>query len=179
MLYRFLLQNDEGDGWVVKLPYTTNGQFVEYCSSEDDIFAALSMACANFGQRISYAMLQPCMKNKKEYKVVYYKYGAKYVATIKQKHTNERAFSTHPHEFLFTFANNAVMALSIANSCFLEDGVLRIDIFQTASNRLVVNEFESLEACIYSSEHGPELHAKEWAKGFWYEQLKDALSLAV
>lgn len=174
-----MLSTSDEDGWVVKLPYTTNGQFVEACSDEEQIFAALSLACVKYGSRISYAMLQPCMKNRKEYKVVYYKGAARYVAKIKQRAANENAYSYAPHTSLFTFANNAVNALANANSCFLNDAILRVDIFQTSSGRLVVNEFESLEACIYSDPHTHELRAKDWSKDFWYEELKECFLLVV
>lgn len=159
---------------MVKLPYTTNGQFVVFCKTVDEIFEALSTACASYGSRIDYAMLQPCMKNRKEYKVVYYGGAARYVSNIKQKHAGERAFSATPHSSLFAFANNAVDALSAKNPTFQNDGIVRIDIFQTCANRLVVNEFESLEACIYSSPKN-ELAARDWLKNFWYMQLENSI----
>ena len=30
----FLSANDHGSGWVVKLPYTTNGHAIEFCNSK-------------------------------------------------------------------------------------------------------------------------------------------------
>ena len=180
VINRFTLRNDEEkEGWVVKLPYTTNGQFVAFCKTEEEIFRALSAACANFGARISYAMLQQCMKNRNEYKVVYYNGSARYVSNINQKHVREKAFSAKPHSSLLTFADNAVEALISANDSFLSDGVVRVDVFQTCTNRLVVNEFESLEACIYSSTHQEELQAREWLKTFWCHQLKQSITLAL
>ena len=78
---RFMVQTNRENGWVVKLPYTTGRELAEsgfdriaYCKDLDRIVKALITAGNRSGERISYAVVQPCMKNEKGYRVVSRRY---------------------------------------------------------------------------------------------------------
>jgi hypothetical protein len=64
----------EDQGWVVKPPFETNcsRKLLKFCKPEngaDGIYAALTIMTWNCYPRLDYVMLQPTMKNRKEYKV--------------------------------------------------------------------------------------------------------------
>ena len=81
----FMDLNHEGHGWVVKAPYTTNSMGVKFCSSRDDVYASIRILADAFGDRIDYLMLQPRLKNSKEYKVVLLIGTAKYISNPARK----------------------------------------------------------------------------------------------
>ena len=161
------------------MPYTTNGEFIRYCKTLNDILSALVLAAERYVQRVSYAIVQPCMLNRKEYKVVVLGGTARYVAHIERKCGNQRSFSRSPHSALFAFAENAVLALQHACPASLADGILRVDIFQNAEGRLVVNEFESLEACTYSKCITKEAAALSWMVKYWNTALQSSIAIAL
>lgn len=176
--FSFVTDTSRENGWVVKMPYTTNGEFVKFCKDYDDVLYALKAASEKYFGRVSYAIVQPCMKNRKEYKVVVLGGIAKYVARIENKCASQRCFSTSPHTALFAFAENAVQALKRACPNSIADGILRVDIFQTVDGCLVVNEFESLEACTYATSAKKEASAHTWMVNFWRQELDKSIKLA-
>lgn len=93
------------------------------------------------------------MKNRKEYKVAVFQEEVQFLTYNSRKPTPSIAFSKPPHHKLLQFAYDAVQDLK--NSCpeFLCDGLVRVDIFQNEAGNMVVNEFESLEANYYTSNH--------------------------
>ena len=40
--YRFIEKNDEGRGWIVKTPFTTNGHHKRYAHSLEDIICKIA-----------------------------------------------------------------------------------------------------------------------------------------
>lgn len=160
------------------MPFTTNGEFVKFCKSYDHVLAALVKAADKYIKRVSYAIVQPCMLNRKEYRVVVLDGAAKYVANISKNPHEAWSFSSWPHKSLFAFAENAVNALKMACPVSLTQGILRVDIFQAADGRLVVNEFESLEACIYSTCAKQEAAALTWMVDYWRRELLNSIQLA-
>ena len=67
--------NEEGccGGWVAKLHFVTN-QIVKELKTKSEVIKKLRSIFSNDSQGILYiyAMIQPCMKNRNEYKVVQY-----------------------------------------------------------------------------------------------------------
>lgn len=57
--------NSEGCGWVVKAPFTTNGAYVKFGNTLEDIVAIIESAKIKFENLIPYVMLQPKMMNRK------------------------------------------------------------------------------------------------------------------
>ena len=75
---------------------------------------------------------------------------AKYLCSSTKSHPSNRSYSSHPHTELFQFAEDSLLALSQANpSVIVKDSIVRVDVFQNNIGRMVVNEFESLEAGVY------------------------------
>jgi hypothetical protein len=95
-------------------------------------------------------MVQATMANKKEYKVVLFNKEARYISVL-PCNTIGTAFSQKPHAKLMSFAMDAVKELASAYPNALVDSLMRVDVFQTKTGTLVVNEFESLEA----DQHSP------------------------
>jgi hypothetical protein len=144
MISRFTKQFDEGKGWVVKAPYTTNKDFVKFCKSEKQVINRIKDAKERFDEVIPYVMLQPTMANKNEDKVVLVGMKPYYIAdkAINPGHGRKSA----DQATLSAFAVRAVTLLKQRDPNFIADGLVRVDIFCNAQGRLVVNEIESLEA---------------------------------
>lgn len=157
------------------MPYTTNKEFIHYAKCYDEVLRKLKLAGSQYAERVSYAIVQPCMANKKEYRVVVLGGKAKYIANV-DTGTAGKAFSRPPHGALFSFAEKAVQRLKRARPATLSECVIRVDIFQRSDGDLVVNEFESLEARIYGTSHAKEeSSAQVWIGGFWLEQMRTCL----
>ena len=74
---------------------------------------------------------------------------AQYIATS-AKRRGERSFAKDNLEALLNFAEYAVMMLKEKSDDIDCEGIIRVDIMQSNSSQMIVNEFESLEACIWS-----------------------------
>jgi hypothetical protein len=70
MLESFLAQNNEGKGWIVKLPFVTNGDRLCRCKSVAAVHSTIERFVAEC-HNIPYCMVQPCLANGIEYKVVF------------------------------------------------------------------------------------------------------------
>jgi len=81
-LENFFNEVNEGCGVVVKLPFVTNTP-VSFCRSVAELIDALQRKSNQNAQRLDYGMVQPAMKDRKEYKTVCLDGKAKYVAQIK------------------------------------------------------------------------------------------------
>lgn len=136
---------------MLKAPFTTNGFYVKFPKTYTNLLKCVNSACSNLLGTIPYVMVQACMHNRKEYKVVMLDGVAQYVASIlnhdkrKSQGGINKAFSFYPHARLFKFAEDAV-EVAKQTIPLISDGLFRVDIFETINGSLVVNEFESLEA---------------------------------
>lgn len=114
------------------------------CASPSQVLSRCDNAKQRFDEVMSYVMLQPCMKNKNEDKVVLVGLKPFYIA---DKNINpRRGHRTADVDELFEFAVRAAKLLKQRNPNFLSDGLVRVDIFRNSNGHLVVNEIESLEA---------------------------------
>jgi len=163
----FIKRHDEGCGWVLKLPFTTNEEGLKFCKSLEDIIHMARKNARDFGHRLSYSMLQPCLANRKEYKVCILDGKATFVADISQRSGIGVPFSTAPHTDLKIFAEQACEVLESLCEGALALPLLRVDIMQTR-NGIVVNEFESIEACFFSKRFDTfELQAQDFLRQYW------------
>lgn len=164
---------EEGCGWVVKLPFVTN-QVVKGIKSKDDVIKKIHSIFATDSMGIyPYVMIQPCMKNRKEYKVVYIpKKNILYVANIRgAMHANgKKAFSFGNHEALFAFIKTTVEFFRAECPHAICDGLFRVDVFMNDTKEFVVNEFESMEAGYYGKS---ELEVTHFLKEYWAEKLME------
>ena len=128
---------------MVKLPYTTGREWIKFPKTKNDVLKAIRCAQDKYGERIHYAMVQPCLPNRKEYRVVVYNGKPTHIAKV--GHSKGKAFGCELS--LFEFAANAVQALYSACPSTQKEGTIRVDIMQMGF-MAVVNEFEGLEANI-------------------------------
>jgi hypothetical protein len=171
-ILHFTTLHDEGNGWVVKLPFTTNAEGLTFCKNEGDIIDAIDRKSSQFQDRMSYAMVQPCLANRKEYKIVVLGGSAKYVADISQRKGLRVSFSEAPHHAIKCLAEQACEILESRCKGALTDPILRVDVMQS-KNGLVINEFESLEASYYSNKFDQnELMVTEYIQSYWLAQIK-------
>ena len=127
----------------------------------------LSDTCSD---QIPYVMVQACMKNRREMKVVCLNCEPMYVANIEAMKFGW-SFSKHPHTILFDFVRRALRELKIRQPQSLLDGLVRVDVFNSSNHGLVVNEFESLEANFYSKHHQNQMMVESFLERYWGLQL--------
>jgi hypothetical protein len=121
----------------------------------------------DFGHRMSYSLLQPCLKNRKEYKVCLFDGKATFVADINQRSGLGESFSKAPHSDIKIFAEQACEILESCCEGALALPLLRVDIMKSR-NGIVVNEFESIEACFFSKNFDTfELQANDFLRQYW------------
>ena len=94
---------------------------------------------------------------------------AKYIA--KSAHHRGQKFATE--EELKKFAELAVSMLSARCPETCTEALLRVDIMYSNDNKMIVNEFESWDACIWgkSTDIKHELGVKKLLTEFWKTQL--------
>jgi hypothetical protein len=155
----------------LKLPFTTNGEGLKFCKTTGDVINQARKNAADFGHRMSYSMLQPCLANRKEYKVTVVDGKATFVADINQRASLGEPFSQAPHRELKAFAEQCCDILESCCDGALIHPLLRVDIMQTR-NGIVVNEFESIEACFYSKQFDKfELQTHDYLRQYWTQTI--------
>jgi hypothetical protein len=116
-------------------------------------------------------MLQPCLANRKEYKVAVLDGRAVFVADINQRSGLGEPFSKAPHTSLKVFAERACDILETCCEDTLIQPLLRVDVMQS-HNGIVVNEFESVEACFYSKKFDRyELQTHDHLREYWTQTI--------
>jgi hypothetical protein len=164
----FCKLNDQGNGWYLKLPFTTNGEGRRPCRSIEKLLDAVRTTIINFEGRIPYFMVQPRLRNRMEYKVIVLNGSPKYICPKFQCPGNTRAFSKVPHtrQDILDFAKLAVMHLHRACPAAITSFMLRVDIMESNDGRFIVNEFESLEA-MFESTPSNQLLVQTFLQSFW------------
>ena len=143
-------QRTEGRGLVIKLPFVTDskqGDGIYFSKTLHELRRDLEKAArAALERGIWYLMLQTCLSNQKEYKVVLrgFKGSANSIAANPHHHRGERKFSTARE--LKEFAEKAISTLAKNHRGAIVEGLNRVDIMQMKSGKLVVNEIEGFEA---------------------------------
>lgn len=147
---RFMADNNEGDSWVLKLPYTTNRNGLKYVRSVEELFSVLWSRYEQFGAYIPYVMLQPCMLNKREYKLIFLNGEFSHFG---HNSSQGKAFLTddETRERAVKFGQDVISLLKHQCSAAVTDGLIRVDIFRNCRGNYVVNELESLEASHWGS----------------------------
>lgn len=167
--YSFTTKHNEGEGWVVKSPYTTNCDFIKYCKTVRAVINAVSLALHLYAEQMPYVMVQPRMTNRCEEKVVLVNCKPFYIA---DKSMNPGSgFSFASQDQLFEFAIDAVRLLKLREPAFQSKGLVRVDVFCNAEGKLLVNEFESLEAVYYKRPLELENQVTSALALFWHKVL--------
>jgi hypothetical protein len=60
----FLDSQNEGDGWILKFPFVTNREGIQFCKSKKRVVAMVRNAVRKYQDRIPYCMIQPCLLNR-------------------------------------------------------------------------------------------------------------------
>ena len=140
---------------------------MKFCKTTGDVINQARKNAVNFGHRMSYSMLQPCLANRKEYKVAVVDGKATFVADIDQHAGLGEPFSQAPHRELKAFAEQCCDILESCCDGALIHPLLRVDIMHTR-NGIVVNEFESIEAYFYSKQFDKfELQTYDYLRQYW------------
>ena len=168
-LFHFLDLTSEGSGYVVKAPFCTNGEGVSFCKSKDQVVHTIYTMASKFdGRDFGYLMVQPCLKNKKEYKVVCLNGNPKYIS----KHSRSskgRGFEDVPTEDIMAFAQDILLYFNSHVEEAIVNMLCRVDVM-LYKQRLVVNELESFEAQ-FSGPRGAEAQVIPFLVDFWKHQL--------
>jgi hypothetical protein len=172
-LFDWMRKYDFGNGFVVKLPFTTNCQSIRFCTTYEKVFDAINMFnCKEFngGDDIPYAIIQPRLRNRREEKITLHNGKAR---TRFTKNTNGKVFLDQKN--LFNFAENALLKLKEVVPSTITDGLTRVDIMITDYGKIIVNEFESLEATYYSSKtcSNEEVSTQQFLELYWVKNLNE------
>ena len=178
-LRSFLEKYNEGDGWVVKHPFVTMREGLQWSRTPDHVLRNLAISTAKFGGRIPYTMVQPRLTNRKEYKVVVLNGVASHIIPqcANGISCEGSAFRCASAGDVMKFAEMAVLCLSRHCPGSQADGLIRVDVMETKHGNLIVNEFESLEA-VYETPHnaGAEVegHLKLFLMAYWVRKVECA-----
>eukprot|EP00597_Dinobryon_sp_UTEXLB2267_P016104 CAMPEP_0201096512 /NCGR_PEP_ID=MMETSP0812-20130820/5481_1 /ASSEMBLY_ACC=CAM_ASM_000668 /TAXON_ID=98059 /ORGANISM="Dinobryon sp., Strain UTEXLB2267" /LENGTH=158 /DNA_ID=CAMNT_0047350809 /DNA_START=837 /DNA_END=1313 /DNA_ORIENTATION=+ len=117
-------------------------------------------------------MIQPCMSNRKEYKVIYIpSRSIQYIVSRTARCGSGTSFSVRPHTRLFDFVRRAVSVFRESCPHAITDGLFRVDVFETKLGELVVNEFESLDAAYYGDGRDSSFHVTNFLFEYWLQLL--------
>jgi len=185
IIFSWCLENDDGCGWVVKSPFTTNSQFIRFPKSVEEVYHVCTEAYFDpkIGyDKIPYLMIQPCVFNRKEYKVIVLNSDPFYISSVDSKSSKKstngihKAFSNNPHNELLSFCKESLALFKSNCPSAVVDGLFRIDVMQMRSGRFVVNEFESLEANYYGKIETQEFVVSLFIKNYWRTKIRDVFN---
>ena len=178
MIKDFCSQNNEGFGWVVKAPFTTNSSCRFFASSHEKVISSLESICVDYGPNderdhslIPYVLIQPCMKNFKEYKVVVFNGEPLFVLPCKKLGKRCTSFCDD-NQKLLDFAKSAVQTLTQNCRHAIVDGLIRVDIFCNAAGEWKVNEFEGYEADFGTHDVTEESLVVQYLESYWESSLR-------
>jgi hypothetical protein len=116
------------------------------------------------------------MNNRCEKRIALFRGKAKYLVRINRRPNNSQDFGLSTED-LFFFAETALRALCQSMDGIIFDGLVRVDVFKTKTGRLVVNEFESLEAAYYCTSHLEEMKMNCNLEKYWIQNILQAMKI--
>jgi len=156
---------------VVKAPYTTNKKCRFFAPTIEKVFDSLDIIYGRYGPNsdrshsiIPYIMIQPCMKNRIEYKTVLLNKKAIAYSSVNKG----KAFGTR--ELHFKWAEDAINLLEKNCPEALLDGLTRVDSFCNAKEEWRVNEFEGFEAG-FTTTPDNDLTVQEFLVAYWFKYI--------
>ena len=75
---------------------------------------------------------------------------------------------------MITFGTNILHTLKANHPHFIVDGLFRVDVF--FSERLVLNELESLEANFYATSEKDEANVNNFLKLYWETKIHNSVA---
>ena len=167
---------ENGCGWVIKAPFTTNCESVRFPKSYSDMLKFMRSLSKKYFGHLPYLMIQPCMHNRKEVKIVALNNLPAFKAGIVTACTSRGAAGVNQTfaetNDIMQFANIALLKFRAAIPFAITDGLFRIDIFQTASGQMVVNEFESLDTSYESKTIGADEATYQFLQNYWLVKIE-------
>jgi hypothetical protein len=174
------LCHNEGSGLVVKAGFVTNKCHYHFTGlrNADAVIAKIKTIQAQIRRRqcypVPYLMLQPCMLNRLEKKIVCVNGKYQYIT---HPHCSSDLghgyrYSGNEEERCKLFAEEALRLLKEKVPHCILDGLARVDIFETAHNDdngepiWVVNEIETLEAA-YAAPGNGEGRVRQLLTEYW------------
>jgi len=123
-------------------------------------------------------MIQPCMYNRKEYKVVALNNVPTYIASIASGRGKKSAGGVNQQfgdtDSLLEFAGKAIGTFRLNAPFAITDGLFRVDVFQDVTGKMVVNEFESLDAN-YSALTHLQMATHSFLIKYWENKITELL----
>lgn len=168
----FLEQYDEGHGVYVKTTHATNGMgnIMAKSTETSEVISKIHRLKEDRGHFIDRAFIQPTLANVYEAKVVCLNKKAAYISNIGGKKGTAIPFNLSKKErdaALFSFAEECIRVLQRKCPNAILDGVVRVDIMMLKTGELVVNEFETLEACIFSKCEDKQIRTMDFIRRYW------------
>ena len=159
--------------YVLKFPFVTNSEGLKFPRSFPDVFEKLLTANEKFfieNDRLPYAILQPCLRNRKEKKCVMLNGRFHYFAKIHVTTGPQKKFAAD--KALPAIAELYLQELVSRCPGTIVSGLVRVDLM-SYNNRIVVNEFESLEA-MYCPENrirdsNKAMNARSFLVDYWID----------
>jgi len=175
-------ENKDGSGHIVKMPFTTNQKY-QCLNGFDKVLKRIKKLHQDYGQTHQYCFLQAFLENKMEYKVVCFDGQVQYIGEIGHSarvggsgHSARRKFKT-PDE-VKSFAQEALTYLRNNDPSVCANGIFRVDVMYCKYlDKMIVNEFESLEAVISASptDFNKEVRLKDKMADMYFHELERCL----
>jgi hypothetical protein len=166
-------EGDEPCKFVFKLPFTTNGQAIDYPTTYEEVLEAIQHMFNRFKGKIHYGLLQPCLKNRKEYKICFSNGQFLHENFEPNSPAGSKAFGTSDERK--AFAEEIMNALKVRVPGLLYAPLMRIDVMYYAGE-MVLNEVESLEAVSW----GPDEHKLDSdTDSFWLDFIVYAIRCCI
>jgi hypothetical protein len=128
-----------------------------------------------YGQ-IPYLMVQPCMYNRKEYKVVMLNHVPVFATTSSssKRCSNgvNKAFVDNDRLDLLKFAEEQLNEFKLNCPGAITDGLFRVDVLQNNDGKMVVNEFESLEASYFTT-GDKQIAVQDFLFHYWFHKISN------
>jgi len=157
--------------FVVKFPFVTNSEGIKYPRSFVDIFEELLLASRKYENRIPYAIIQPYIINRKGKKCVLLNGRFHNFAHNHVKSSPQRSFAKDDE--LSPLAETFLQELALVCPATITSGLIRVDLM-CYRGKIVVNEFESLEAmtdCENAGKKDKEMGVSDFLVRYWKDLI--------
>lgn len=167
--------------FIIKAPFVQNqrGFKMKFFATHEDFISIMHSVYTKFNPTLNknnvlttqvfpYLIVQPRIGNTRESKVVLLNGEAKFISSS----TKPGLLGVKTAKELLEFAELAVNHLNErTKKAFLSDGITRVDLFCTKDNRLIVNEFESLDANFATSNTALQSQTSEAIVQYYKDKL--------
>lgn len=168
-MLQFTESHSYNDGWVIKLPFVTHSLGIKFTKDRSKIPSIIEYMVLKYSSFVPYVMVQPCVPNRLEYKVVLLDGVPRY------HHTKGSGRSFGCIDSVYSFASTALQMLKAARPATICKGLVRVDIMQNPRMGFVVNEFESVEADYNCSDINKSAAAADYLRLFWQESIASSI----